>query len=388
MDNPNPAPAPAPELGGDADFGGDEGGFGDEGGDKPFDEEPFDAGVDADETEDPKNYIQQLSGKLGQSLRAYEKEVGEPDFELEKFAINSVLSATNTGEMDTEDQKDIISKVKTSGLDNDLEGDLDVEPEGEPAPEPEPDMPPEPEGEELGVEEALNEFGGGPPEDREYDAMQAYHDSKGQPQGGKSNYHVSVDKKGNFKVGEPEKRFPSGKIVNGERVSDKWGKTEQVSEEISIFEDRIRGVLNENLKYPTREVRTDRKYLGATIWGDSGAISLDIYSHSHNPYGGSGWKKIQSGGGISIGDFTKDYIARQVAERYKNPESFDAEIDELLMKVDTSYKQMMQDMNPEIAEPEVQPKRKEEQAPKRIKERDLPFRKPVRETKTKPKATV
>ena len=68
--------------------------------DKPFDDEPFDAGVEADEESDPKKFIQQLTGKLGQSLRRYNEEQGQPDFELEKFAINSLLSATHTAEMD------------------------------------------------------------------------------------------------------------------------------------------------------------------------------------------------------------------------------------------------------------------------------------------------
>ncbi len=54
--------------------------------DKPFDDEPFDAGVEADEESDPKTFIQQLAGKLGQSLRAYNGEQGNPDFDLEKFA--------------------------------------------------------------------------------------------------------------------------------------------------------------------------------------------------------------------------------------------------------------------------------------------------------------
>ena len=122
-----------PDMGGFGDEGG--GGFGDEGGsDKPFDDEPFDAGVESDESEDPKKFIQQLAGKLGQSLRSYEGDIGQADLELEKFAINSVLSATNTAEMDEEDQKDIINKVKTTGLDNDVEPEGDVE---EPAPEPE-----------------------------------------------------------------------------------------------------------------------------------------------------------------------------------------------------------------------------------------------------------
>jgi len=82
---------------------------------KPFDDTPFDAGVEADEETDPKKFIEQLTGKLGQSLRKYSEEQGQPDFELEKFAINSLLSATHTSEMDAEDQKDIINKVKTAG---------------------------------------------------------------------------------------------------------------------------------------------------------------------------------------------------------------------------------------------------------------------------------
>jgi len=131
---------------GDDGLGG--GGFDEPTTDKPFNDEPFEAGVEADETEDPKQYIQQLAGKIGQSLRKYEKDIGDPDFELEKFVVNSVLSATNTGEMDSEDQKDIITKVKSSGLDNGGGDDVDVNIDAggdeevdvnidEPAPEPE-----------------------------------------------------------------------------------------------------------------------------------------------------------------------------------------------------------------------------------------------------------
>jgi hypothetical protein len=112
------------------------GGFGDEEGasDEPFDDTPFDAGVEADEDEDPEKYIQQLAGKLGTSLRKYNDERGEPDFDLEKYAVNSVISATHTSEMDEEDQKEIIRKVKTSGaaddnddIDKDLEEPTDDE---------------------------------------------------------------------------------------------------------------------------------------------------------------------------------------------------------------------------------------------------------------------
>lgn len=90
-----------------------------QGADNPsmLDKEPFDAGVEADENEDPKKYIEQLTGKLGQSLRSFEETNGV-DFELEKFAINSLLSATHTSEMDDNDRADIIKKVNTAG-DND-----------------------------------------------------------------------------------------------------------------------------------------------------------------------------------------------------------------------------------------------------------------------------
>jgi hypothetical protein len=98
------------------------------GSDKPFDDEPFDAGVEADEDTDPEKYIQQLSGKLGQSLRQYTEDEGQPDFDLEKFAVNSVLSATHTGEMDKDDQRDIIKKVKGSGNDeNGGEEEVDID---------------------------------------------------------------------------------------------------------------------------------------------------------------------------------------------------------------------------------------------------------------------
>jgi len=49
---------------------------------------------------------------------------------LEKYVINSVVSATHTSEMDEEDQKDIIRKIKTSGADDkndDIDKDLDVD---------------------------------------------------------------------------------------------------------------------------------------------------------------------------------------------------------------------------------------------------------------------
>ena len=99
-------------------------------------DKPFDAGVEADEASDPKKYIEQLTGKLGQSLRKYNEQQGQPDYELEKFAINSLLSACHTSQMDSEDQNDIIKKVKDGGE------KTEVEPTDEPSAEPEGDSEP------------------------------------------------------------------------------------------------------------------------------------------------------------------------------------------------------------------------------------------------------
>lgn len=83
--------------------------------DKPFDDTPFDAGVEADEEEDPKKFIEQLAGKIATTLRSFTKDEGQPDFELEKYVINSVIAATHTAEMDEEDRKDIVKKIEDSG---------------------------------------------------------------------------------------------------------------------------------------------------------------------------------------------------------------------------------------------------------------------------------
>lgn len=71
--------------------------------------------MQASEEDDPTKYIQQLSGKLGQSIRDYTEKQGQADLELEKFAINSVVSATHTADMTPEDRNDIIKKIDKSG---------------------------------------------------------------------------------------------------------------------------------------------------------------------------------------------------------------------------------------------------------------------------------
>ena len=73
----------------------------------------FDAGVEADEETDPKKYIQQLTGKLSQSLNSYNNENGEPDTELGKYVLGMLVKQGVKG-MDDKDKKEIIKKINTA----------------------------------------------------------------------------------------------------------------------------------------------------------------------------------------------------------------------------------------------------------------------------------
>ena len=77
----------------------------------------FDAGVDADENTDPKKYIQQLTGKLSQSLRKYNENLPKPDADLCKYVAGMVLKQSTDGLTDGEKQE-IIDKVNNGGSDN------------------------------------------------------------------------------------------------------------------------------------------------------------------------------------------------------------------------------------------------------------------------------
>jgi hypothetical protein len=93
--------------------------------------------------------IQKLTGKIGQMLR--DKE--EVDPELEKYVINSIISALHLDEMDENDKEDIISKIE--GEEESEEGEEGEEPaETEVSPETEEPAETEasPEGEELSEE--------------------------------------------------------------------------------------------------------------------------------------------------------------------------------------------------------------------------------------------
>lgn len=78
----------------------------------------FDAGVEADEESDPKTYIQQLTGKLSQSLNSYNNENGEPDVELGKYVLGMLIKQGVKG-MDDKDKKEIIKKINTDDTETD-----------------------------------------------------------------------------------------------------------------------------------------------------------------------------------------------------------------------------------------------------------------------------
>lgn len=80
----------------------------------------FDAGVDADENSDPKKYIQQLTGKLSQSLRKYNENLPQPEADLCKYVAGMILKQTTEGLTDG-DKKEIIDKV--NGQDSDIADD-------------------------------------------------------------------------------------------------------------------------------------------------------------------------------------------------------------------------------------------------------------------------
>lgn len=71
----------------------------------------FDAGVEADEEQDPKKYIQQLTGKLSQTLQKYTDDNGQPDVDLNKYVAGMIAKQAMKGLSD-EDAEEIIDKVK------------------------------------------------------------------------------------------------------------------------------------------------------------------------------------------------------------------------------------------------------------------------------------
>ena len=72
----------------------------------------FDAGVEADEATDPKKYIQQLTGKLSQSLRKYNQGLPTPDADLAKYVAGMIIKQAIEG-LGQDDIAEILEKVKS-----------------------------------------------------------------------------------------------------------------------------------------------------------------------------------------------------------------------------------------------------------------------------------
>lgn len=86
---------------------------------------------DEDDGDGYTKKIQKLTGKIGQMLR----DKDDPDAELDKYVINSIVSAIDWEEIPDDDVEDIISKIEGEDEEDDaLEGDeesVDVDMEGE-----------------------------------------------------------------------------------------------------------------------------------------------------------------------------------------------------------------------------------------------------------------
>lgn len=72
----------------------------------------FDAGVEADENADPKKYIQQLTGKLSQSLRNYNDGQPQADADLNKYVAGMIIKQAIDG-LSPEDVQEVLGKVKS-----------------------------------------------------------------------------------------------------------------------------------------------------------------------------------------------------------------------------------------------------------------------------------
>ena len=85
----------------------------------------FDAGVEADEDSDPKKYIQQLTGKLSQSLSTYNNENGD-DAELSKYVGKMIVKQAAKG-IDDAGKKDLIKTINTTSSDESENDDEDLD---------------------------------------------------------------------------------------------------------------------------------------------------------------------------------------------------------------------------------------------------------------------
>lgn len=99
-----------------------------------------------EETGDLEKDIQRLTGKIGQKFR----ELDEPDLELEKYVINSILSAIDVDSMEDEFKEELISKIEGESTEED--GTEEEPTEEEPVEEPTEEEPVEEPTEEVETE--------------------------------------------------------------------------------------------------------------------------------------------------------------------------------------------------------------------------------------------
>jgi hypothetical protein len=74
---------------------------------------------EGDDEDNPTKKIQKMTGKIGQMLR----DMDEPDVDLEKYVINSVISAMHLDLFSDEDVEDIISKLEGEDEEDDMAAD-------------------------------------------------------------------------------------------------------------------------------------------------------------------------------------------------------------------------------------------------------------------------
>jgi hypothetical protein len=89
----------------------------------------FDPGVEADEEQDPKKFIQQLTGKLSQSLRKYNENNRQPDADLNKYVAGMIAKQAMEG-LSQEDADEIIDKIKSDedfSMEDGDNGNQDIE---------------------------------------------------------------------------------------------------------------------------------------------------------------------------------------------------------------------------------------------------------------------
>lgn len=98
----------------------------------------FDAGVDTNEEDDPRKYIQQLTGKLSQTLRNYNQQQEKPDVDLCKYVAGMINKQAIKG-LTPDDVDEVLKKLKSDDDeddDSDSNEDMDFdEPENDETPD-------------------------------------------------------------------------------------------------------------------------------------------------------------------------------------------------------------------------------------------------------------